>query len=276
MQDSALIPGDTIVSHAQARTPQGRILTHFKGTRKGKHNGLEIKITDVGMGGVFDWKQWKGTTQNENGGNDSATLAFIGEEARDAMIYSLWMATNQLFQTGWCGSVLDMRLTLRNLPDLAGIHKASYSLCYVVNVDGTLRNVVVVAEIPVAQLPSAAKQVFDKYRGAEGFVAVAVMIRFETQFRPNTGGIALYTPSVCAACGHENKEEAEPSINDFYFDLDNERLMLEELIGWHQTTCARLYTQGGDTKALHVTLRRLTVMHDICLHGGAAQAHEMA
>lgn len=265
-----------MVSYAHARTPRGRMLAQFKGVTVSKHQvGMELKLVDVGMEGVFSWKDWQGTRQSDKGGSDSATLVFKSADARDALLYSLWKAADQSFQTGWGAHVLDLRLSLQSLQELAGPWRPKYLLSYMTHQGEEIHHTHVAEFANVLHLPDAANQVFQEHKAAEGFVAVCVLIEFAEPFQAKLRGRAMFTPSVRHACGQDEKP-CDPTLHDFYFDFANEKLLLEELIVQYMRILAAGYNDNTDVRPAHVALRQLTVMHDICQYGRAVQEQEMA
>lgn len=275
-----MITGDTIVSYAQARTPEGSIVAQLKSVNLGKVPGLELRLTDLGMEDVFVWSNWKGTRQEGNDDtHDSATLVFKTAMARDAVLYALWRTTDQLFQVGWGTNVLDTRLTLQNLPRLCHGLCPLYELSLMLRtkVDGVVQRARIGRFSTPQDLPDAALRAFIEHQKKENLVCLCVSVLLpEPIFKKGIIPVAMFSPSVRAACDGEPAELKPATLDDFYFDYENEKIILEELLWYNMGQTSRAYQQGLDTKGLHVVYRELSVMHDVCMTGRARQAQELA
>lgn len=273
---SMAAPKQRVTSYANPRTPQGRMgITLEVAPDKKDSEAIELRIEDKGMDHIFQWKRWKGTRAHPEApdSRDSAALFFRGDCARDALIYGLWKAADNLFQMGYGMAVLDVRLDLYKLKTF--LHHFTFKVEVIAinstGVDGQYTYEVATVLTDLDDAPKAAHQAYLQRRG-DRLVAVALRFRMENPFRPTEAPLMLYKLAVLEKIHDEKKHGHQPTMDDFYFDPENEERMVRELLTNYFLLLTAFMAKGFEVGVVNSELRELLVMSDVCaqhkkLHG---------
>lgn len=280
MADKLLLLDD-VQSLVNANTIEGGKLAISLKAGAASKNFFEIRLTDLGLRkSAFSWDEMWGTRKGENGStHDSVALRFNGKEARDAAVYGLWQSADQLFRLGHGSGVRELRLSIDKLPKLFKLLTPQFKAMVIYEENHAARS----SCTPIESIPDICAELFQKHGADNKFVCIGVEIVFPTGKKvknPALPPVALFAPSTLPhkEAVMEKMKNRTVTFEDFYFDANNEALLLE-IATWQATeVIRRIYADDPsnrdsfELKTMHAFLRKLTVMHDISAH---LQEHEM-